>query len=322
MNWEGQSETEITIVMTNIPEKRPLISVVIPAYNHERFVGAAIESVLGQTVDDLELIVVDDGSTDKTAEVIQGYTDSRLTYYHQENQDAYNTINRGMSLARGRFISILNSDDIYSHDRLERILIHQKENHGQCLITDVVPISDNGVEYSDPEFGWNIWHKKNRDIYSSSADIYQAFLHGNFMVTTSNLFMTSDAAKSVGDFCSLRYLHDYDYIFRLMLKFPENVFYLYDEKLLYYRIHDGNTLGEAAIIGREQDQELILKYMMAKLPAEYRKYIQTGGKRLIELGDELHDVKKMIEPELEQGVRPAVGNLKKSLRNWFGKKIN
>lgn len=307
--------------MTTITEKKPLISVVIPAYNHEKFVGAAIESVLGQTVDDLELIVVDDGSTDKTAEVIQGYTDNRLSYYHQENQDAFNTMNRGMSLATGHFISILNSDDIYSLDRFERILVHQQENHGQCLITDVVPISDNGTEFTDPEFGWNIWHRQNREVFFNSADIYQAFLHGNFMVTTSNIFMTSDAARSVGDFCSLRYLHDYDYIFRMMLKFPENVFYLADEKLLYYRIHDGNTLGEAAIIGREQDQKLIIEYMMAKLPDEYKRYVEAGASRLIELGNELHDVKRMLEPELDHGVRPAVGNLKKSIGKWFGKKF-
>ena len=99
----------------------PLISVVIPAYNHERYIGAAIESVLEQSCPDLELIVVDDGSTDRTGEVIQGYTDSRLHYYHQENQDAYTTINRGISLARGRYIAILNSDDIYTPERLETL---------------------------------------------------------------------------------------------------------------------------------------------------------------------------------------------------------
>ncbi|MFW2365002.1 MAG: glycosyltransferase family 2 protein, partial [Desulforhopalus sp.] len=79
--------------------EQPLISVVIPAYNHEKFIGAAVDSVLGQTVSDLELIVVDDGSTDDTGEIVKGYDDSRLSYFHQENQDAYNTINRGMSLA-------------------------------------------------------------------------------------------------------------------------------------------------------------------------------------------------------------------------------
>ena len=91
---------------------KPLISVVIPAYNHERFVGAAIESVLNQSCSDFELVIVDDGSTDNTAEVIKSYTDKRIHYYYQENQDAFNTINRGISLAKGRYISILNSDDI------------------------------------------------------------------------------------------------------------------------------------------------------------------------------------------------------------------
>ena len=73
------------------------VSVVMPAYNHERFVGAAVDSVLGQTYDDLELIVIDDGSTDRTGEIVQAYADPRIRYFHQENQDAFNALNRGMS---------------------------------------------------------------------------------------------------------------------------------------------------------------------------------------------------------------------------------
>ena len=97
-----------------------MISVIIPAYNHEKFVGAAIDSVLQQTWTDLELIIVDDGSTDSTADVIKGYDDPRITYYYQENKDAYNTINRGIGLAKGDCIAILNSDDINKLNRLER----------------------------------------------------------------------------------------------------------------------------------------------------------------------------------------------------------
>jgi len=100
----------------------PLVSVIIPAYNHERFVGAAVESVLGQSCADLELIVIDDGSRDRTGEVVQSYTDPRLSYYHQENQDAYNTINRGLGLARGEYTAILNSDDVYALNRLQRLV--------------------------------------------------------------------------------------------------------------------------------------------------------------------------------------------------------
>ena len=85
----------------------------MPAYNHERFVGAAVESVLDQTYADLELIVIDDGSTDRTGEIVQSYADPRIRYIHQENQDAFNALNRGMSLSEGSYISIIHSDDVY-----------------------------------------------------------------------------------------------------------------------------------------------------------------------------------------------------------------
>ncbi|MCP3887330.1 MAG: glycosyltransferase [Desulfobulbaceae bacterium] len=307
--------------MSSATEKVPLISVIIPAYNHEKFIGAAIESVLNQTEDDFELIVIDDGSTDTTGEVVQSYNDSRLRYYHQENQDAYNTINRGLGLATGSYISILNSDDVYTLDRFEKLLGHCKNSGAECVISDVIPISDSGEVFDDPEFGWNIWHAGNRDFYFKVEDIYTAFLKGNFMVTTSNLFMSSKAAQRVGKFCSLRYLHDYDFIFRMMLAFPGGVDYLADEKLLYYRIHSGNTLGEAAVVGREQDQQLISQYMAAVVSESERKRIIAGAERLVELGEELHEVRTVLNPDQPVGVRPAFKTLVGSLKTWAKKKI-
>lgn len=273
---------------------RPKVSVVIPAYNHERFIGPAIDSVLNQTFSDLELIIVDDGSTDDTAKVIKSYDDPRLSYTWQENQDAFNTINRGMSMAQGEYIAILNSDDIYTLDRLETLLAYVEKTRAACVITDVIPISDDGEVFRDPEFGWNQWHQKNRDFYFSQKDLYAGFLQGNLMVTTSNLFMTAEAAQAVGEFCSLRYLHDYDYIFRMMLAFPDQVHYMDQAQLLYYRIHDGNTLSEAAITGREQDLEVIHKYMLERLPIADRKYAAAGSDRLRALEKELHEVKTQL----------------------------
>lgn len=299
----------------------PLVSVIIPAYNHERFVGAAVESVLGQTCADLELIVIDDGSRDRTGEVVQSYTDPRLSYYHQENQDAYNTINRGLGLARGEYTAILNSDDVYSLNRLQRLVECRNETGAECLFTDVIPISDEGKEFTDPAFGWNLWHQKNRAFYRECGDLYTAFLKGNFMVTTSNLFMTTRAVRAVGKFCSLRYLHDYDYIFRMMLANPGKVHYLEDEKLLNYRIHAGNTLGEAAIAGRLQDQDLIRKYLLEVIPAAQRGYVAAGTDRLVELERELQAVRAALQPNGEQGVRPAARQLQRSLKTWLRKRL-
>ena len=297
-----------------------MISVIIPAYNHEQFIGPAIDSVLSQSWDDLELLVIDDGSTDNTAQVVKGYDDPRLSYFYQENQDAYNTINRGLGLAKGEYITILNSDDIYLPGRLERLVTVQRETGAACLFTDVIPIDDRGQELNDPQFGWNCWHRKNRDFFFACGDIYTAFLKGNFMVTTSNLFMTREVVEQVGTFCSLRYLHDYDYIFRVMLAFPKQVRYLHDERLLYYRIHGGNTLSEAAIVGREQDKEVIRKYMLAKIPDELKAHVEAGSDRLVELEQEINEVRKAMESG-QSGSEPGVRELGKQLAAALQRKI-
>ncbi len=299
-----------------------MISVVIPAYNHEKYIGAAIDSVLGQSWQDLELLIIDDGSTDRTAEVIKSYDDPRLSYFYQENQDAFNTINRGLGMARGEYVAILNSDDVYTTDRLERLVDRQRKTGAQCLFSDVIPIDDEGQEFVDPGFGWNVWHQKNRSFYKECGDLYTAFLKGNFMVTTSNLFMTGEAVKQVGKFCSLRYLHDYDFIFRMMLAYPDGVEYLQDEKLLYYRIHGGNTLGEAAIKGREQDRELIRRYMLAKLPENLQPYAAAGSDRLVELEQELAAVRSQLSGGGEPSVREQFRALLSACRYKAKKKLS
>lgn len=290
------------------------VSVIIPAYNHERFVGAAIESVLGQTYQDFELIVINDGSTDRTGEVVQSYRDDRIVYRYQENQDAYNTINRGLDMVTGTYVAILNSDDVYFPGRLARLVQEQQATDAQCLFTDVVPISDDDEEFTDPDFGWNVWHQKNRSFYRECGDLYAAFLKGNFMVTTSNLFLTAAAAEKVGKFCSLRYLHDYDYIFRVMLAYPGKVRYLADDKLLYYRIHSGNTLSEAAIIGREQDKKIIRQYMLAAVAEDSRPYAAAGADRLVELEQELAAVRQTLAQPDSPGIKHLVRQLARAVK--------
>lgn len=300
--------------------KTPAISVVIPAYNHERYVGAAVDSVLGQSWRDLELIVIDDGSTDNTADVVRQRRDERLTYLHQENRDAFNTINRGLRLARGRSIAILNSDDIYALNRLERLLEVQEATGAACLFTDVIPIDAEGRELPDPDFGWNVWHRKNRDFFHASGDLYTGFLKGNFMVTTSNLFLTREAVQQVGEMCSLRYLHDYDYIFRVQLAFPGKVYYL-EEKLLCYRIHGGNTLSEAAILGRQQDQQVIRRYLLAAMPEELRGRVAAGADRLVELEQELQQVRAELAGAVQPGLRQAAGIFRQALGRTLRRRL-
>ena len=299
----------------------PSISVVMPAYNHEQFVGEAIDSVLNQSFEDLELIIIDDGSTDQTAEIIQSYQDLRIKYHYQSNQDAYNALNNGMAKTTGKFISIINSDDVYSSNRLERMMQFQAETAAQCLFSDVVLVDDKSNSITDSQFWWIKWHENNRKYYYDYNDLYAAFLHANVMVTTSNLFMTKQAYEQVGNFEPLRYLHDYDYIFRLLNAFPEDVHYLHDEKLMHYRLHGSNTLSEAAIIGREQDRMIIRKNLFNKIPNDCHDYLNIGLDRLIALEHELVEAKAELEKskksQAEEQKRQAA--TKGGLRQLIGK---
>ena len=99
-----------------------MISVVLPSYNRAHILPRAIESILGQTYKDIELIIVDDGSSDNTAEVVGSFSDSRIVYVRQENAGACAARNNGIAHARGDYIAFQDSDDIWHHDKLEKQL--------------------------------------------------------------------------------------------------------------------------------------------------------------------------------------------------------
>ena len=97
------------------------ISVIISAYNHEKFIAKAIESVLNQSFTDLELLITDDNSTDRTAEIINKYQDSRLIFYkNTQNFGMVINTNNSIKKARGEYIAILNSDDFWEPNKLQK----------------------------------------------------------------------------------------------------------------------------------------------------------------------------------------------------------
>lgn len=107
----------------------PSISVIIPAFNAVRYLPDAIESVRAQTLRPREIIVIDDGSTDATSEVLAGYGSVLITE-RQENQGAAAARNRGLDLATGRFVAFLDADDVSAPQRLERQLVQLQGSHG------------------------------------------------------------------------------------------------------------------------------------------------------------------------------------------------
>lgn len=117
-----------------------LVSVVIPAFNAEKYIGMAIESVLSQTYPDWELIIVDDASTDGTFRVATGYRDSRIKVLKNEkNMGPGLSRNRAIQAANGQWITFLDADDIWKSDRLEALLIEVKGQSG-VFVADLVTL--------------------------------------------------------------------------------------------------------------------------------------------------------------------------------------
>jgi len=160
----------------------------MPAYNHEKYVGEAIESVLNQTLEDFEFIIINDGSTDKTENVIKSYDDSRIRYYSQNNIDCPKTLNRGISLSKGKYISIIASDDLYHPDRLSYLFKAAEESNSIFLFTGVLTIDKNSQPFEDQTHPYIIWRRRVMEKYNSTNSLQQSFLFAQLAATTSNFF--------------------------------------------------------------------------------------------------------------------------------------
>ncbi len=221
----------------------PSISVIIPAYNHEKYIRAAVYSVLSQTFTDFELIIIDDGSKDNTGNIIQNIEDIRITYLHQKNQGAHNTINRGIKLSGGKYISILNSDDVYDKNRLEICFdTLEKDNSKQAVFSYVEHIDSRGLFIRHVNGVSNNRIVKNSEIsFREKGSLILELLAGNFLISTSNLFCRKEVFEKTGYFTNLKYTHDYDFFLRLCHHFDVK---LIEKYLLKYRIHSSNTFKE------------------------------------------------------------------------------
>jgi glycosyltransferase involved in cell wall biosynthesis len=260
----------------------PLVSVVIPAYNHERFISDTIGSVLNQEVKDLEVIIVDDGSTDNTAQIIDTIRDERVRVIHQQNSGTASAINRGLSFARGKYISILNSDDLYHEDRLA-ILIDELEMDPECyLALSKVRLIDihGGFIESGKDFKWlqNAYR-----LYDKTHDFLPSILRDNFTCTSSNFVFRGSLIEGIGYFRNLRYVNDLDFLLRAITRYK---YRFCDMELLNYRIHRTGTLRERKGPHRA-DFVFELSWVLANLLDDKDLYSQIDMGGLLNI---LHEV--------------------------------
>jgi len=117
-------------------ENQPKISVIIPVFNREDHIGLSLESVINQSYSNIEIIVVDDGSTDKTSMIAQDF--DAVTFYYQDNQGPAAARNTGIKLSTGDYISFLDSDDFYPTDKLNSQLDWLQNNPAETIVRFMV----------------------------------------------------------------------------------------------------------------------------------------------------------------------------------------
>ncbi len=224
------------------PLKRKTFAVVVPLYNHERYIGAAIDSVLRQTRRVDEIIVIDDGSCDRGPEIaserLRNHAGSRFS--RQPNAGAHVAINRAIEAANSDYVAILNSDDIFHPEKIERSeAIFSAQDDLDLLIGGVQVIDNEGAAVSG---GPTIeWLDRAHRFLNMTGLMSLSLLHENFAVTTSNMVFRKDLWRVNSGFQALRYCHDLDFLMASAL----NGRIQYDSaEYISYRIHETNTIKD------------------------------------------------------------------------------
>lgn len=194
----------------------PRVSVIIPTYNYGRYIEKAIDSVLAQTYQDFEIIVVDDGSTDNTRTIIVTKYRDKVKYIYQENKGASAARNQGLREASGDFIVFLDADDWFAPENLEyKTNILENDADVGWVYSDWYYVDEKGhlVDKASDRFSFNT-RQLEGDISS------ELFSTGNY-ITMDSVLMRKTCIDKVGVFDeSLPALQDYDLWLRIALSFP------------------------------------------------------------------------------------------------------
>jgi glycosyltransferase involved in cell wall biosynthesis len=236
-------------------ESQLLVSVVIPCYNHARFLGEAIESALAQTYPRVEIILVDDGSTDHTANVAALYP--AVHYVHQQNQGLAAARNTGLRASHGDFLIFLDADDRLTPETAEHGVHHLLNSPESAFVSGRYRyIKEDGTILND---------------YSqepAAPDPYAAFLRGNYIGMHATVAYRRSALDTEGGFNpSLPACEDYDLYLRLAKRYPIS---LHNHVVAEYRQH-GNNMS--------RDPKLMLKTILTVLHSNRQYARKNAGYR-------------------------------------------
>lgn len=232
----------------------PKISVIIPAYNAMAYLPETVESVLNQTLDDFELIIVNDGSSDGIEQWVSQLTDPRIRLVSQENQGLAGARNTGMAQAQSEYLAFLDADDLWEPTKLEKQVRVLEENPDVGLVYTWVAYIDEKGQPTGRVF-------KNQ----AEGDVWEKLTEHNMVECGSVAMVRRSCFETCGDFDrNLRsFAEDWDMWLRIASRYP---FKAIKEPLVYYRQHSNSASKNWEAM--EQSFHMVIEKAFASTPPE------------------------------------------------------
>lgn len=218
-----------------------MVSVIIPTYNYAAFIAETLDSVIRQTYTDFECLIIDNGSTDNTKDIVEPYlSDPRFKYYYRENKGVAVARNEGMSLANGKYIQFLDADDLIEKNKLKAAVEFLEANGG----TDIVYSDMRYFKNENPLALFKSYKCDPADdkpwmsyVSGHGKNLAEVFLKGNTIVISSPVFRRA-LLEEVGMFDeSLQHNEDWDFWFRIALGGKQFKFFDSPEAKTLIRLH-------------------------------------------------------------------------------------
>lgn len=226
-------------------EINTLVSIIMPSYNHGKYIKESIDSVINQTYTNWELIIVDNNSIDNTDTIISSFNDSRITVFKISNEGIIaKSRNMGLRNAHGEYVAFLDSDDIWNENKLERQLkIFDK-------YSDVAIVGSKCKTFPKIINNLNI----NKDLFVTFDLLlkYNVFINSSVIIRNSNdrSILLDESERIIG-------YEDYDLWLKILNKKAYG--YIINEDLIYYRVHDSQISSSDDIFSRLTKTPLVIR---------------------------------------------------------------
>lgn len=251
--------------------EQPLVSICIPAYNNADYIGETVESILKQSYQNLELIIVDDNSKDHTLEVIQEYAkkDMRIRIYHNDNNLGMSgNWNYCLSLCKGEFIKLICADDLLAENTLQKEVEALVQNPSAILVesdTKLVDLNGKGKGF----------YKRfpARGLVSGRKVTRRGFFNKDYFGAPQANTFRRDAYERVGGFdTSYTYILDYDF-FAELAKLGD--IYIIHESLNFFRVRGDSNTGQ--VMGDDKEKTAAYVAEHRYLLEKNREALQLSG---------------------------------------------